>query len=273
MRAWMTMSLALMLGGSAVAHDFWIEPSTFEPAAGAAIRVHLRVGERFAGETVARDESRIEQFFAAGPSGRKPVAGRDGMDPAGLLRLDEPGLWLVGYRSRPAPVVLGPEAFEAYLREEGLERVAEERVRRGEQRAPGREIFSRSVKALLRVGGRGPAAGCDRPLGLTLELVPGTDPLSAPDGRLPLTLLFDGRPLEGALVVALRKAALAPGEGEIAASQRTDRDGRVTIPVSPGVWLVKAVHMERAKPATGADWESVWTSLTFDIPAHRPAPR
>ena len=47
---------------------------------------------------------------------------------------------------------------------------------------------------------------------------------------------------------------------------RTDKDGRVVVPVTSGVWLLKAVHMERAAAASGADWESVWTALTFRVP-------
>jgi len=34
----------------------------------------------------------------------------------------------------------------------------------------------------------------------------------------------------------------------------------------PGVWLVKVVHMVPAPKDTGADWESLWASLTFEIP-------
>ena len=34
----------------------------------------------------------------------------------------------------------------------------------------------------------------------------------------------------------------------------------------PGVWLVKAVHMVPAPAASGADWESLWASLTFEVP-------
>jgi hypothetical protein len=46
---------------------------------------------------------------------------------------------------------------------------------------------------------------------------------------------------------------------------RTDNEGRVAVPMSAGVWLIKAVQMERAAAGTGADWESVWTSLTFQV--------
>jgi uncharacterized GH25 family protein len=262
---WLTAAFALATTAGVAAHDFWIEPSTFEPGVGGVVRLHLRVGEQFSGDAVARDDARIERFVVAGPAGEADVRGRDGMDPAGLLRLDRAGTWVVGYRSRPSSVRLEAAAFEQYLKEEGLERVIDERARRGESRAPGREIFSRSVKAILRAGGAG-ADGFDRVLGLTLELVPERDPANLPDGRLPVRLLHAGRPLEGALVVAMRKRAGESGPGEVTASVRSDRDGRVVIPIAPGVWLIKAVHMRRADAGTDADWESLWASLTFRAP-------
>ena len=114
---------AIVIGLSAglSAHDFWIEPSTYSPRPDEAVRIQLRVGERFAGEPVARNGAAIERFIAVGPSGEKPVFGRDGLDPAGLLRLDTAGLWQIGYRSKPSPVVLPADKFEQYLREEGLD--------------------------------------------------------------------------------------------------------------------------------------------------------
>ena len=79
------------------AHDFWLEPSTFEPGTDEAVRVHLRIGERFTGESLARNGSLIEKFVVVGPSGEKPVLGRDGMagPPA-----DAPGIWFIGYRRK-----------------------------------------------------------------------------------------------------------------------------------------------------------------------------
>ena len=40
--------------GNALAHDFWIEPSSLAPASGQVVTVRLLVGERFSGELVAR---------------------------------------------------------------------------------------------------------------------------------------------------------------------------------------------------------------------------
>ena len=248
----------------ASAHDFWIEPSTYSPRPGEPIRIHLKVGESFKGDPVARNESRIEEFIALGPTGRLRVAGRDGMDPAGLVRIDDAGTWLIGYRSKPSPVELSAPAFEQYLREEGLERIIDQRKARNETAARGRERFSRSVKSLIQVGSS-PVQGYDRVLGMTLELVPEADPQGASAGRLPVRLLHEGKPLHGALVVAMRRTPGSGGDGEVVVRSRTNAEGRVEVPLISGVWLMKAVHMERAEAGTGADWESVWTALTFRV--------
>jgi hypothetical protein len=214
---------------------------------------------------LARNGGQIEKFVLVGPSGERPVIGRDGMDPAGLLKLDAPGIWFVGYRSKPSSVELTPEKFEDYLRAEGLEHVIDERAAKQESKLPGRERYSRSVKSLLRGGQASGTAGFDRVLGLTLEFVLEADPVSANGKQLPMRLLKDGRPLPGALVVAYRKEPGSSAPGSEALRARTDGNGRVVVPMSVGVWLIKAVQMERAAAGSGADWESVWTSLTFKV--------
>ena len=76
---------------------------------------------------------------------------------------------------------------------------------------------------------------------------------------MPVRLLYQGVPLEGALVMALSQA------DKPAQHARTDRDGRVVFPLDRGVWLIKAVHMIPATAGSGADWESIWSSLTFKV--------
>ena len=264
-----TALIALALPATLAAHDFWILPTNFQPAVGSAIGLHLLVGEHFVGERVPRSAAQIERFFVAGPSGEHEVAGRDGMDPAGLLRADAPGTWVVGYRSRPSRVELAAGAFEQYLKEEGLEHVIAERVRRGESSAPGREQFSRSVKSVLNVGGVGDGTGFNRILGLTLELVPERDPRQVDPAGLPIRLLYNGKPLANAQIVVFRQDEREAGPVEPVARLRSDREGRAVVPSSSGRWLIKAVQMRRAEEGSSVDWESIWTSLTFSIPSGR----
>ncbi len=245
-----------------LAHDFWIEPTTFRPAVGATVGIALRVGEGFRGDPVPRTPARILQFILVSPSGKTPIDGVPGHDPAGVARVSEPGLQLVGYRSSSSKVELEAEQFEAYLKEEGLERIVALRARRGESGKPSREVYSRCAKSLLAADGAG-KSGYDRVLGFTLELVPEKNPYAfRTGGSFPVRLLYRGRPLGGALVVAVNREA-----PEKRLSARTDRKGRVSLPLAPrGAWLVKAVHMVPAPADSGADWESLWASLTFELP-------
>ena len=243
-------ALLLLLTAPAVAHDFWIEPSTFTPAAGEVVAVRLRVGERLQGEPVPRRSGRIERFFARSAAGEFEVPGQDNRDPAGLLTVRGGGTTVVAYRSRPARTELDAAKFERYLREEGLEFIIEARKTRGESAKPGTEIYSRAAKTLLHTGGGEPT---DQPLGLRLELI---------RARNSFQVLFEGNPLRNALVVATRR-----GGGGNPTTLRSDEAGRVVVPaLSRGQWLVKTVHMIPAPPSANADWESIWASITFAIP-------
>jgi uncharacterized GH25 family protein len=124
---------------------------------------------------------------------------------------------------------------------------------------PGRETFLRYAKALLT--GERASGSVAQPIGLRYEIVPDVDPtvhLAPFHGRV----LYDGRPLPGALVVALLK-----GEPSERLTTRSDDQGTFAFALpQAGVWLVKSVHMTRAAWYSHADWESFWASLTFEVP-------
>src|SRR2546430_14913591 len=59
----------------AMAHDFWIEPSTFKPAVGETFMASLRVGQDFLGDPVPRSSQQIERFVVRDAGGEHPVTG------------------------------------------------------------------------------------------------------------------------------------------------------------------------------------------------------
>lgn len=252
-----------MLAAPLCAHDFWIEPSTFQPAVGSTVVVRLAVGQRFRGDALPRNPALIARFVLVSDAGETLVGGRAADEPAGTVRVEQPGLQLIAYRSLNSQVSLEAAKFEDYLKEEGLEAVIEARAKRGESQKPSREVFSRAAKSLLAAGGSG-TTGYDRVLGLTLELVPERNPYAMKEGEdLPVRILYEGKPLAGALVVAI-----AHDDREKKIAQRSDRNGRVTLRLPKrGAWLVKAVHMVPAAGDPSTDWQSIWASLTFEIPA------
>jgi uncharacterized GH25 family protein len=253
--------LALVLGtGSLSAHDMWIEPTAFHPDMGKIIGVRLRVGQDLLGDPLPYNTALIDQFISVDSTGRKPVVGHDGNDPAGLMRVGEPGLQTVGYQSHPSPMTLTAEKFNQYLKEEGLEGIAELRALRNQTNNEAREIFSRCAKSLLLSGSQADQA--DRPLGFTLELVALKNPYALrPGDELPVSLTYEGRAISGVLVVAMNRANPAAK-----ISARTDKNGRVALKLPQGgMWLIKAVHMIQAPAGANADWASYWASLTFDL--------
>jgi uncharacterized GH25 family protein len=240
------------------AHDFWIEPSAFRAAAGAPLSIALRVGEHFKGDPVPRQGAMVERFVIAGPDDVRDVMGREGADPAGFTSLAAPGVYVIGYRSHPKSVELDAAKFEQYLREEGLERVIDQRKQAGRSNTPGIEIFSRCAKAIVTSSS---AAGVvslkDQALGLRLELIAER---ITPGKHATFRLLFEGQPLEGALIVAIPK-----DEPMKKLTARSDKAGRVNFTLPGGVWLLKAVHMVPAARETAAEWESLWASTTFEL--------
>ena len=42
-------------------------------------------------------------------------------------------------------------------------------------------------------------------------------------------------------------------------------DVRLVPLADPGEWLIKAVHMVDCPEGSGAEWQSYWASLTFEL--------
>ena len=231
--------LLLALAPAVSAHDFWIEPSTFRPAAGTTFTASLRVGEHFEGDPVPRRSPRIESFIVRDASGQRPVNGFEGQDPAGFVQLGEAGVAVIGYRSKANPHEISKEKFLQFLREEGVQGL---KVGEGKQR----ERFFRFAKAVVQVGSPAEAAGA--PLGFRFELVP------VDDSRF--QLFYEQKPLANTLITAISRNGKQ-------LTARTDAHGTVKFALPPGVWLLKATHvLPSTDPAF--QWDSLWASLTFE---------
>ncbi len=245
---------------TAQAHEFWIEPGAYRLKEPGVLPVSLWLGERFDGERFPRNERLIERFEFAGPDSATPVVGRSGAATS-IGHADHAGVHVVVYKSRPVYHRMSPQAFEQYLRAEGLQPIVAERAKRGESDTPGLERFLRCAKSLVRVGDA-PADGFDRALGLPFEIIPVDSPFDGDRRALRVRLLYAGRPVAGARVVAVHKQF--PGRHQVATS---DADGIAQLSLErSGVWLLTSIHMRRIADDPRAEWESLWASLTFERP-------
>ena len=255
---------ALAFARALHAHDFWIEPSTFHPAHGQTVALALRVGQDYLGDPVPRTSDNIASFTVRqGRAAPQDVPGVEREDPAGFFSADASTTAVVAYASIPSPAEMEPVKFEAYLHQYGLDAIIAARTRRGERQRPGQEIFSRCAKSLI--SGAHASLAATQPVGLRYEIVPSVDPTQG-DPHFRGRVLYERTPAANMLVTAVFH-----DNPSIKVAARSDRAGRFAINLPrPGVWLIKSVRMVEAPRSSGADWESLWASLTFDLP---PSPR
>lgn len=251
---------ALFFGPAALAHDFWLQPETFNVVAERAVPVTLQVGHGSERQRSKLPLRRIVRFFAVAPDGGqtdlKGALTLGAPDADGALTFSAPGAHLVvletdhGGRS-----VLSPARFRAYVAEEGLTPALSTP---GDTRERA-ERYARNAKLLMQAG-EGDGAIALRPVGLSLEIVPEALPKSGEP--LPIRVIYRGEPLAGALV----KLTDLDQDAKALAEQRTDVQGRTSFSLpSSGQFLLNVVW---TRPLEGedVDFETVFSSLTFAAP-------
>jgi hypothetical protein len=263
MRVALFLALAC-LATPAWAHDFWVQPRRFWIPPQSAAPASIQIGHGQDRSTWAIRAERLLRLQSLGPDGsvvdhRARV--RNGAD-VFVLPLRGPGVHVVSLETNHAESNLIGPRFNAYLEEEGLTPAQRLREQTGRTGDPGREIYSRRSKALIQVGpGVQPQPHVTRPVGLTLEIVPQRDPYTLKSGEsLPVQVLYEGRPLAGALVKLTDLSAdVKPVE-----THRTDEAGRTSFQGrTGGEWLLTVVWTKPIEGNPRADFDTTFSSLTF----------
>ncbi|HEX2560187.1 DUF4198 domain-containing protein [Phenylobacterium sp.] len=258
-----------LLAGAASAHDFWLQPRSFWIAPMGAAPIALQVGHGADRQRWTADPRRIIGFYSLGPKGRTDHrsalhAGRIDQDHRVVLR--EPGVHVVVLQTNHARSVLPGPRFTEYLKEEGLTPALQARTRAGTTDRPGREIYSRRAKALVQVGAATAQSQphLTRPAGLTLEIVPESNPYAPGAGpALPVRVYFEGRPLAGALV----KLNNLDFDAKVVEQHRTDAAGRAVFQAPrTGAWQLNVVWTKPASRAADAELDTTFSSLTLGYP-------
>lgn len=255
--------------GAAFAHDLWLQPSRFWVAPRAATPVAIFVGHGKDRGAWGVSSDRVVVLRSIGPGGAvdhlSTIRGRTAAEiPA--LSLTTPGTHVLALQSTHASSELPAGRFNDYLKEEGLTPAITARARTRSNRGKGREIYSRRAKALVQVGPRGGAQRhVTRPIGMTLEIVPEQDPYSPTRPELlPVRVLYEGRPLPGALV----KFTNLDADAKPVATAITDRRGAAAFRVPrTGSWLLNVVWTKPIKGDPRGEFDTTFSSLTFGYPA------
>jgi len=264
------LAVAMLVGLVSLAshaHEFWILPSDFQPQAGDTVTVDLVIGTDFEGFSSPYTPDEIAAFALIDVAGAIPMKGRFGDMPAGKFVAAQDGLVLVYHETGPLYVTYRkPEKFISFATSKGFADIAALYQNADAENFKLVEQYRRFAKSLLMVG---PASGQDQILGLQMELVALTNPYQQPaPNEFVLAVYETGAPRPGAQVTVFIRHA--PGDVEKKIIVADDR-GQVRLELLPGRQYlfdsVKLYRLRNPEMANGAEWESLWASLTFAVPA------
>jgi hypothetical protein len=250
------------------AHDmFWRLTSYFvAPATPVVLPV---LNGTFSRSENSIDWVRVADLSVTSPAGRTPMDSARWKTAGDTSRLQyttgASGTYTVGLSTKPTEFELDANAFNSYLKDDGIPDILALRRREGSLGKTAKERYSKHIKAIFQVG-TAHTDGWQAVLGYPAELVPLDDPYTLKAGAtLRLRCLVDGKPVANQLVVVGGRAG-AVGDTRLPARElRSDADGVIAVPLAKaGRWYVKFIHMV---PVTDGrvDYESKWATLTFEV--------
>ena len=270
-------SVVIVFAGAhaALAHDFWLVPNAFHVAEGAELAVRGQTSSSFPTSESAVTPDRVAEARVLGASSDERVTGVTTEGTSLMLRHRprSAGQQVVVVTVAPRSLRASGPGFKRYMELEGAAELAARYEREG--LLPKTDSITRRyakyAKTIVEVGTGGPRA-FSRVAGQVAEFVPLKDPTTLRIGdTLPVRLLYRGQPLSDAHVHAGQAAEARPAPD---LSLVTDREGVLRLPLAtPGLWNVRTIHIVPSDRGSGADWDSHFVTLVFEVARNAAAPR
>jgi uncharacterized GH25 family protein len=261
----LTAFVATMFLGPAtsIAHEFWIEPQEYQVQSDAPLIADLRNGQKFTGSELAYFDKRFQRFDLVQNGKTIPADGRMGDVPALQLKAQGDGLLVIVHQTVPKTLRYSEwEKFAAFVTHKGFDDIPARHAARGLPDKGFSETYTRYAKALVGIG---TSEGRDAPTGMETEFVALTNPYTDdPSQGMAVQLLYQGAPRADAQIEVFDRN---PDDVVTISLERTDADGKATIPIHAGhTYLLDAVVLREAPENDKAVWESLWAALTFAVP-------
>ena len=263
----MIAGCAMTLSTPALAHDFWIAPESYVAEPGEALDIDIMIGHPTDQLAWPTNPHRVISFRSFGPNG---ITDRQSnvtdLSKNISLEFEMPGTHLLTIETTQAFSRLESEAFNAYVDEEGLTPIKIHRVRHGQMNKAGTEVYSRRGKTIIQIGKPTPTddAIVTRPVGMTLEVVPTSNPARlSSNADMTSQIFYRGKPQSGVTVGLVDLS----GKHGLVSEQISDENGFVTFKKpSKGAWMQHAVWSDPMEDNDRADYDTIFSSLSFSIP-------
>ncbi len=246
----------------ALAHDTWLQPRRSAVLPGTIAQLDLTSGDKFpvpdnaikperVAVAHARLGGKVIDFATPAPE-KKSLEFR--------IPLSNPGIATLWLSLAPWALELKANEVKHYLDE--IDAPAEIRQSWASAKAtrPWREVYTKHAKTFVRVGQPKADRSWSQPVGMVLELVPEKDPTSLRAGDdFPVRVLKNGAPLPDFSLGIAREG------GTQRTFKKTDAAGRAVFKLTrSGHWLLRGTELRRSTKAA-TDWESDFTTLTFEV--------
>lgn len=263
MKQLISLCLVFTLLGVAYAHEFWMSSQKYKYKVGEKMVVDFKSGEGFEGDYWDMAKHKPVKLAMHNRMGTTNLLANVKSSKGNNLEytFNGVGTHLLSLESDDSYIEQTVEEFDAYLLEDGLEYIKEERVKRGEQNKSARELYTRYAKLLVQAGDRTDDT-YKKATGLKLEIIPSQNPYDLKSGDyLECKLNYRGNPEPHTLV----KVWSHVGNRIFLQNIYTESDGSIRFPISSGgPWMISSVKMTRSN-SPKAEWESMWASLVFEI--------
>ncbi|MFN8345326.1 MAG: DUF4198 domain-containing protein [Spirosomataceae bacterium] len=250
------------------AHEFWVYPKQFFAKVGEALPLSIYVGEDYKGERWGGGNRRVQRLRWVTSKGEKDLTGTvdqtDSLVQLKPITVSESGTHVLALETNSSFIELEPDKFSAYLKEDGLDNAMAYRLKNGETKKNGRELYRRCAKTLVQAGNV-KSNQCLKSSGMAIEILPLQNPYDLPKGSaLTCRFLYENKPLKNALVRCWRRV----NDKTALEIKRSDNEGKATFELTKkgnAAYMISVVTMIRLKDTTKADWQSTWGSMTFGM--------
>lgn len=254
------------------AHEMFLKPKKYLVDPGAVIQIELVNGTFDQSENVITRDRMVDVTVHGGGATEHPFPSqwRDRMLAAVLShQVKGEGTYVVGVSTRPRTFEQTVEQFTDYLKHEGIADTLKDFKALAKKPSMVMERYSKHVKTLIQVG-KQRTDDYQKVLGYPVEIILDQNPYDVVPGEpLSFKVVRKGAPVANQLVYASFSGYHHHGEDgghERAITMRTDEEGRAQFtPDRAGIWYTTLIYMEKLTDDPNADYESNWTTLTFEI--------
>lgn len=263
MRQFILLSVFLLLLVVAFAHEYILLAEKYRLQKGDDLTLHLFVADGFNIEMERPFQKGVTKRFKLhtekGETDLSVTA--NGTIPIMSRKIDFEGGGLIYLERDYARIALTTTKFLAYLKEDYIENIAQlVDPKKQEQK----ERYTRYIKCLVQSGSSFNDTIYKRETGQDLEIILLQNPYKLIAGSsLQAKVLFMGKPLTNKIITARNRTGNSTSLSQTA---RTNAAGVCTFKLSrKGEWFIHATHMIPCADKSDSDWESFWTSYSFEI--------